>query len=152
MNDFPVPPIMPHLVCKGAAEAIAFYAEAFGATELMRLPGPDGRLVHAALSLNGGIVMLVDEFPEMCNVSPLTLKGTAVTLHLVVPNVDAFTARAVSAGAKVIMPVADQFWGDRYGLVEDPFGHRWSIATPGKPMTPDEIQAAMQAAMPGSCG
>lgn len=150
MTKQPVPPVnalSPHLVCRGAAEAIAFYKKAFDATELVRLPSPDGRLMHACVAINGGTVMLVDEFPEMCNASPQTLKGTPVSIHLVVKDADAVTAQAVSAGATVIMPVADMFWGDRYGVIEDPFGHRWSIATPQKAMTTDEILAAMRATM-----
>lgn len=137
--------LTPHLVCAGAAKAIDFYKKAFGALEMMRLPaGKDGRLAHASIEINGVCVMLVDEFPEMGNKAPTTLKGTPVTIHLMVDDVDAFTRRAVKAGAKVIMPVADMFWGDRYGVVEDPFGHRWSIATHVRDMTPKEIAAAMK--------
>jgi PhnB protein len=145
----PVNPLSPHLVCKGAADAIDFYKKAFDAVELVRLPSPDGRLMHACVAINGGTVMLVDEFPEMCNASPQTLKGTPVTIHLMVRDVDAVTAQAVTAGARVIMPVADMFWGDRYGVIEDPFGHRWSIATHQRDMTTDEIQAEMRATMGG---
>jgi uncharacterized glyoxalase superfamily protein PhnB len=134
--------LTPHLVCNGAAKAINFYKEAFGAVEMMRLPGPDGKIMHAALSINGGSVMLNDEYADMGNKSPTTLKGTPVTLHLTVADVDKAFAQAVSAGAKIVMPVADMFWGDRYGMVEDPFGHRWSIATPGRQMTPAEIMEA----------
>ena len=144
-------PLTPHLVCAGAAEAIGFYERAFGATELVRLPGPDGRLIHACISVNGSTVMLVDEFPEMGGRSPLTLRGTPVTLHLTVADVDAAVARAVAAGAKVVTPVADMFWGDRFGVVEDPFGHHWSIATPKREMTPEEVRAAATAAEP-HCG
>jgi uncharacterized glyoxalase superfamily protein PhnB len=140
--------LSPHLVCAGAADAIKFYKKAFGAVEMMRLPGRDGKLAHAAVAINGASVMLVDEFPEMCNTSPATLKGTPVTLHLVVDDVDAFTARAIKAGAKVIMPAADMFWGDRYGVIEDPFGHRWSIATHLRDMSVQEIRKAMRGAMP----
>jgi PhnB protein len=137
-------PLMPHLVCAGAAKAIAFYKKAFGGVEMVRLPGKDGRLIHAAVVINGACVMLVDEFPEMGAKAPTTLKGTPVTIHLMVDDVDAFTKRAVKAGAKVVMPVADMFWGDRYGIVEDPFGHRWSIATHQRDMTVKEIQEAMK--------
>jgi uncharacterized glyoxalase superfamily protein PhnB len=137
-------PLSPHLVCAGAAKAIDFYKKAFGAVEMMRLPGKDGRLIHASVQINGVPVMLVDEFPEMGNSAPTSLKGTPVTLHLNVGDVDAVTARAVKAGARVIMPVADMFWGDRYGVIEDPFGHRWSIATHQRDVTPKEIQAAMK--------
>lgn len=137
-------PLSPHLVCNGAAKAIAFYKKAFGATEMMRLPGKDGRLMHASVQINGASVMLVDEFPGMCNQSPTTLKGTPVTIHLIVDDVDAVAKRAVKAGAKVVMPVTDMFWGDRYGVIEDPFGHRWSIATHLRDMTVKEIKAAMK--------
>jgi len=137
-------PLSPHLVCAGAAKAIDFYKKAFGAEEMMRLPGKDGKLMHACVQINGAPVMLVDEFPGMCNKAPTTLKGTPVTMHLMVDDVDAFTRRAVKAGAKVIMPVADMFWGDRYGVIEDPFGHRWSIATHLRDMSAKEIQAAMR--------
>ena len=140
-----LPSVSPHLVCAGAAKAIDFYKKAFGAVEKMRLPGSDGRLMHGAMTINGANVMLVDEFPEMSSKSPTTLKGTPVTLHLYVDNVDRFTARAVKAGAKVVMPVADMFWGDRYGIIEDPFGHRWSIATHLRDMSAKEIQDAVKA-------
>ena len=122
--------VTPHLVCAGASAAIDFYKQAFDAAEIMRLPGPDGRLMHACLVINGSTVMLCDEYPEMGNTAPTTLHGTPVTIHLSVADVDAAADQAVAAGAKLIMPVADMFWGDRYGIVEDPFGHRWSLATP----------------------
>lgn len=140
--------LMPHLVCRDAAKAMEFYKAAFGAEEMMRLPGPDGRLLHASLRLCGAMVMLNDEYPEMGAVSPLGLGGTAVTLHLMVEDVDAVVAQAVKAGAEVIMPVADQFWGDRYGIVKDPYGHQWSVATPiWPPKSPAEMEAARDAAM-----
>jgi uncharacterized glyoxalase superfamily protein PhnB len=138
--------VTPHLVCAGAADAIEFYKRAFNATEMMRAPGPDGKLMHAAISIGDSTVMLVDEFPEWGSISPKALKGTPVTIHLAVENVDAVTERAVAAGAKVVMPVADMFWGDRYGVVEDPFGHRWSVATHIRDLSPDEIKQAMEAA------
>ena len=144
--------LMPHLVCAGAAKAIAFYKEAFGATEMMRLPGPDGRLMHACVVINGSPVMLADEFPEMGNTAPTTLKGTPVTIHLIVDDVDALASKAISAGATIVMPVSDQFWGDRYGIIADPFGHHWSIATPGKvPVSHEELQARA-ANMTFECG
>jgi uncharacterized glyoxalase superfamily protein PhnB len=138
--------VTPHLVCAGAADAIAFYEKAFGATEMIRLAGPDGKLMHACVSINGSSVMLADEFPAMGSTSPKTLKGTPVTIHLIVDDVDGFVARAVDAGAKVVVPVADQFWGDRYGVIEDPFGHHWSVATPKREMTVDEIREAARTA------
>ncbi|MBA3895552.1 MAG: VOC family protein [Sphingomonadaceae bacterium] len=140
--------VAPHLVCDGAADAIEFYKKAFGAEEMTRLPGPDGRLMHAALKLNGAIVMLVDENKTYGMLGPKALGGTPVTIHLNVPDVDAATERAVAAGAEVTMPVADMFWGDRYGQIKDPFGHSWSIATPlrAAPLTEAELQEAAKRA------
>jgi uncharacterized glyoxalase superfamily protein PhnB len=135
--------LTPHLVCAGAAKAIAFYKKAFGATETIRLPGKDGRLIHASVEINGAAVMLVDEMPEWGALSPKSLKGTPVTVHLYVDDVDAVFKRAVKSGATSIMAVADTFWGDRYGVIEDPFGHRWSIATHLRDMTAKEIQKAI---------
>lgn len=142
--------VTPHLTCDGAADAIEFYKKAFGAEEMMKLPGPDGRLMHAAIRVNGAMVFMVDTFPagEMHEAarSPKDFGGTPVTIHLMVDDADAVAAQAVNAGARIIMPVADQFWGDRYGIIEDPFGHRWSIATPvWPPRTPEEMSAAMPA-------
>jgi PhnB protein len=134
--------ITPHLVCAGAADAIEFYKVAFGAIEMMRLPGPHGKLIHASLRIGDSAVMLVDENPEWGIVGPKSLKGSPVTIHLYVEDVDATFDRAVAAGAKVTMPVEDMFWGDRYGKLEDPFGHHWSLATHIRDMTPDEIQQA----------
>ena len=130
--------VVPHLVVKGAVEALAFYAEALGARELIRMPTPDGRLMHASIEIGGGVVMLCDEFPEHCETSkgPLTLGGTPVVLHLNVDDVDASYARAVAAGATAAMPPTDMFWGDRYGQFVDPFGHRWSVSTPSKAGAP----------------
>jgi PhnB protein len=134
--------VTPHLVCAGAADAIEFYKKAFGAVEMMRLPGPQGKLMHASVRIGDSIVMLVDEFSEHGSVGPKALKGSPVTIHLNVPDVDATVADAVDAGAKVTMPVADMFWGDRYGQLEDPFGHRWSVATHIRDMSPEEIKNA----------
>jgi PhnB protein len=139
--------LSPHLVCAGGADAIDFYIKAFGATEMIRLRGPDGKLVHASVSINGSSVLLVDEMLDHGIKSPKTLGGTPVTIHLVVADVDAFVERAVAAGATVTMPVEDAFWGDRYGVLEDPFGHSWSVATPIREMSADEIQAAAVEAM-----
>jgi uncharacterized glyoxalase superfamily protein PhnB len=137
--------LIPHLVCAGASDAIAFYKKAFGAVELSRLPGAGGKLMHAAMRIGDSVFMLNDEFPEMCAQGPKTLKGTPVTIHFYVEDVDAAAKRAVDAGAKVIMAVADMFWGDRYGVFEDPFGHRWSIATHQRDVSTEEMQQAMQA-------
>jgi len=136
--------VTPHLVCAGASDAIAFYTRAFGAVETARLPGPNGKLMHAAIRIGDSTVMLVDEMPEWNSVGPRALKGTPVTIHLYVEDVDAVVARAVAAGATVIMPVADMFWGDRYGVLEDPFGHKWSVATHMRDATPTEMQEAMR--------
>jgi PhnB protein len=140
--------ITPHLVCAGAADAIDFYKKAFGAVETMRLPGKNGKLMHAAIKIGNAEVMLVDEAPEWGSYSPTTLCGTPVTMHLYVADVDAFVERAVKEGALLCVPVADMFWGDRYGMIEDPFGHRWSIATHLRDMTVHEIEEAMKTFMP----
>jgi len=136
--------ITPHLVCAGAAAAIEFYKKAFSAEEVMRLPGPDGKLMHAMIRIGGDAIMLVDEMPEWGALGPKALKGSPVTIHVFVADVDAFVARAVAAGAKITMPVADMFWGDRYGKLEDPFGHHWSVATHLRDVTPEEIGEAMR--------
>ena len=136
--------VTPHLVCAGAAEAIAFYERAFGAEEIMRLPGPGGLLAHAAVRIGDSTIMLMDEFPDWDAIGPTTMGGTPVTLHLSVPDVDRAFERAVEAGAKARMAPADMFWGDRYGVVEDPFGHRWSLATHLRDVSPEEMAQAMQ--------
>ena len=135
--------ITPHLVCAGAAQAIEFYVRAFAAVEQLRLPGPGGKLMHASVRIGDSIVMLVDENREWGALGPLSLNGTSVTIHLQVADVDAVFAQAVAAGATVVMPVADMFWGDRYGIVKDPFGHQWSVATHQRDLTPQQIQEAM---------
>lgn len=140
--------VTPHLVCAGAAAAIEFYKKAFGATEMARLPGPEGKLMHAMIKIGDSFVMLVDEMPDWGSLGPLARKGTSVTLHLYVEDANRFFQQAVAAGAKVIMPLEDMFWGDRYGIVEDPFGHHWSIATHIRDMSADEIKQAMMQ----SCG
>ncbi len=136
--------VTPHLVCAGAADAIEFYKKAFGAADEARLPGPDGKLMHALIRIGGAAIMLVDESPDWGMLGPKALKGSPVTIHLYVPDVDAFVERAVNAGAKLTMPVADMFWGDRYGTLEDPFGHRWSVATPQREVSMDEAAQAMR--------
>jgi len=145
------PTLTPHIVCAGAADAIEFYKKAFGAEELMRLPGPDGKLMHGAIAIDGAMLMLMDEMKEVGALSPLSLGGSAVTLHLNVPDADAAIAKAEAAGATVTMPAADMFWGDRYGQVKDPFGHSWSIAHPLRDtvMSEGELRAAAQDAMCG---
>lgn len=139
--------ITPHLICAGASDAIEFYKKAFGAEEMMRMPGPDGRLMHASVRIGDSMVMLVDEMPEWGALGPKALKGSPVTIHLMVDNVDEVYAHAVAAGATAKMPVADMFWGDRYGKLIDPFGHEWSIATHVRDLTPEEIMAAGREAM-----
>ncbi|HZZ95071.1 MAG TPA: VOC family protein [Usitatibacter sp.] len=135
--------VTPHLVCDGAAEAIEFYKKAFGAIEVTRMPAPDGKIMHAQIRIGDSALMLAEEMPGCASLGPRTLKGTPVTLHLYVNDCDAFVARAEKAGAKVVMPVADQFWGDRYGLVQDPWGHQWSVATHVRDVGPDEMREAM---------
>jgi PhnB protein len=143
--------VTPHLVCAGAAEAIEFYKKAFGATEILRMPGPGGKLMHAQVMIGDSAVMLVDEMPEWGALGPKSLKGSPVTIHLYVEDADAFAKRAIDAGAIVKMPVDDTFWGDRYGVLEDPFGHNWSVATHVRDMTPEEMAAEMQKMNPQDC-
>ena len=135
--------ITPYLGIQKAAEAIDFYKRAFDAVELGRMPGPDGKLMHAMVKIGDSTLMLVDEFPQYGSVGPKALKGSPVTIHLYVKDADATVKQAESAGAKVTMPVADMFWGDRYGRLEDPFGHQWSVATHTRDVTPEEMKQAM---------
>ena len=141
---------IPHLIVDGATRAIEFYKEAYGAVELMRSPAPDGqRLMHAALKIGDSVIYLCDDFPEMCDGksrNPLALGACSTTVHHYVEDCDAVIAQAEKAGAKVDMPPQDMFWGDRYGLVTDPFGHHWSFATHKKDMTPEEIAEAARSA------
>jgi PhnB protein len=140
--------LIPHLVCSPCSEAIAFYKKAFGAEEIHRIPAPDGRrIMHAAIRIGKSFVFLVDDFPEFCggqSSSAIALRGTPVTIHHYVENCDAAIKRAQDAGATVSMPAADMFWGDRYGVVTDPFGHKWSFATHVKELAPGEMQAAIK--------
>jgi uncharacterized glyoxalase superfamily protein PhnB len=145
--------LIPHLVIDGCSDALAFYQKAFGAEEMCRVPAPDGkRLLHAAMQFGGSTVFLADDFPEHCGgkaSAPTALKGTPVTLHQYVKDVDAAVKRAADAGATVVMPPADMFWGDRYGVVKDPFGHTWAFATHIKDVTPEEATKEMLAACSG---
>ena len=135
--------VTPHLVCNGASKAIEFYKKAFGAVEMFRMPTPDSKkLLHAEIRVGDSVVMLVDEFPEWEKLGPTALKGSPITLLLYVEDVNSFVNRAVKAGAKVTMPVADMFWGDRYGTLEDPFGYKWSVATHIRDVTPEEMERA----------
>lgn len=136
--------VTPHLVCAGAADAIEFYKRAFGAVEMARIPGPGGKLIHAMIRIGDSPIMLVDEFPEYGSVGPKALKGSPVTIHLYVDDVDAFVKRATDAGVKIKMPLADMFWGDRYCQFEDPFGHQWSAATHIRDVPMEEMQEAMR--------
>ena len=138
--------VTPYLIVKGAAAALDFYKQAFGATELFRMPGPDGRIGHAEIKIGDSPIMLADEFPEIDARSPKSLGGTPVGILLYVPNVDALTAQAIAAGAKVLKPLQDQFYGDRSATVEDPFGHKWTIATHTEDLTPEEMQKRAAAA------
>lgn len=136
--------VTPHLVCAGAADAIEFYKKAFNATEVGRIAGPQGKLIHAMIRIGDSAVMLVDEFPDWCSLGPKSLKGSPVTIHLYVEDVDAFVKRAVAAGARITMPIDDMFWGDRYGKLEDPFGHHWSVAAHIRDVSPEEMRQAAQ--------
>lgn len=136
--------ITPHLVCAGAADAIEFYKKAFGAVEEARMPGPNGKIMHALIRIGGSAVMLVDEMPEWGSFGPKSLKGSPVTIHIYTEDADALADRAVKAGAKVTMPVNDAFWGDRYGKLEDPFGHHWSVATHVRDVTMEDAMEAMK--------
>ena len=142
--------LIPHLVCSPCSEAIEFYKKAFGAEEVSRAPAPDGRrIMHAQIRLGKSYVFLVDDFPEYCggkSSTPKALSGTPVTIHHYVENCDAAIKRAQDAGATVTMPAADMFWGDRYGVITDPYGHKWSFATHQKDLTPDQMQAGMKEA------
>ena len=142
--------LTPHIVVKGAAKAIDFYKKAFGAEELGRHAMPDGSIMHALIRIGDSMVMLNDEFPQMGAKGPATIGGTPVTLNLYVQDADKTWAQAVAAGATVKMPLADMFWGDRYGIVADPFGHQWSIATHKQDLTPQQIMEASKAAMAGT--
>jgi PhnB protein len=142
------PAVSPMLTVSDGAAAIDFYVKAFNAEELGRVPGPDGkRLFHAALRINGALVMLNDDFPEMNDgksVTPEALGGSPVTVHLTVTDVDAKFQQAIDAGATVVMPLDDMFWGDRYGELRDPFGHLWSMGQPIREVSQDEIYEAIK--------
>jgi PhnB protein len=137
--------VTPHLICAGAADAIEFYKKAFGAKENGRLLTPEGKVMHAQIKIGDSVIMLVDEMPQCGARGPKAFGGTPVTLHLYVNDVDAVFAQAVKAGAKPKMPVTDMFWGDRYGVIEDPFGHNWSIATHKRELTSEQIQEGAKA-------
>jgi PhnB protein len=139
--------VTPYLILNAAGDAIAFYKRALGADEVLRMDDPSGKIHHAEIGIGGSRIMLADEHPEIQALSPKTIGGSPVSIHLYVENVDAAVERAVAAGAKLIRPVADQFYGDRVGGIEDPFGYRLFIATHKEDLTMDEIRrrAAAQA-------
>ena len=138
--------LTPYLIVRGANDAIDFYKRAYGAEEIVRMHGPDGKSVaHAELKIDDSLFMLADEFPTMGTKGPQTLGGSPVGIFMYVQDVDSSFQRALKAGATEQMPVKDMFWGDRYGKLRDPFGHEWSLATHKKDMTPEEIRKAAQA-------
>ena len=137
------PRVTPYLHVDGAKAAIDFYTTVLGAEERMRMPGPDGRIGHAELAIGDSMIMLADEFPDMGVVGPRTVGGTPVTIHVYVEDVDSVFDQAVKAGAKAVRPVEDKFYGDRGGEFEDPFGHRWSIASHIEDLTPEEMEKRM---------
>jgi PhnB protein len=130
----------PYLILNAASEAIAFYKKALGAAEVMRMGEPSGKIHHAEISIGDSRIMLADEHPDIQALSPKTIRGSPVSIHLYVEDVDAAVERAVAAGGKLIRPVADQFYGDRVGGIEDPFGYRWFIATHKEDLTMEEIR------------
>jgi uncharacterized glyoxalase superfamily protein PhnB len=136
--------ITPSLVVRRAADAIEFYKKAFGAQEIMRMPGPGGKIIHAELKIGDSIIMLNDEM-DMGGKSPEAYGGSSVGFYVYVENVDAAWKRAVDVGASVVMPLADMFWGDRCGRVDDPFGHGWTLAQHVKDLTPEEIRKGQEA-------
>jgi len=151
MSVKPVPDgfhtLTPYLTVRDAVRAIEFYKAAFGATERGVMKGPDGKVMHAELKIGDSIIMLGEESPQYGALSPQSIGGSPMGLHIYIDGVDAAFDRAVKAGAEVEAPVMDQFWGDRYGKLKDPFGHKWSIGTHVKDMSVDEMKAAMDDAM-----
>jgi PhnB protein len=152
-NVKPVPDgyhtVAPYLFIKGAGDAIEFYKKAFGARDLGRMTQPDGKVAHAEIQIGGSRIMLSDEHPPMGAVGPASLGGSPVMLHLYVDDVDALFAQAVAAGATVVRPLTDEFYGDRAGGLKDPFGHLWHLATHKEDLTPEEIGRRAAKAMGG---
>ncbi|TLZ11231.1 MAG: VOC family protein [Gammaproteobacteria bacterium] len=140
----------PYLILKGAAEAIEFYKRAFGATELLRMADPNGRVGHAEIRIGDSVIMLADEHPEMGHRGPRSLGGSSVSIMLYLPDVDAVFERALKAGARAQRPVQNQFYGDRSGTLEDPFGHVWTIATHVEDVPPEELKRRAEAVMKSS--
>ena len=141
------PQVIPYLIVDGAGAAIDFYNSVLGATERMRMPGPEGRVGHAELELGDSVIMLADEFPDMGARGPKAVGGTPVSVLVYVEDVDAVFNRALQAGAKELRPLEDRFYGDRTGEFEDPFGHRWSVATHVEDVPPDEMEKRAAEAM-----
>jgi uncharacterized glyoxalase superfamily protein PhnB len=139
--------VTPHLVVRDAAQAIEFYKKAFGAKETVRMPGPGGKIMHAEIKIGDSHLFLADEMPEWGSKSPLTLGGTGTTISLYVEDADAVYNQALAAGAQIKMPLADQFWGDRYGKLLDPYGHEWGVATHLEDLSPGEMKKRQEAAM-----
>jgi len=148
MSAKPIPDgyhtLTPYMTVRDAARAIEFYKQAFGAVEKGVMKGPDGKIMHAELRIGDSIVMLADEFPEFQSLSPQSIGGSGMGLHIYIEDVDSAFDRAVKAGATVEMPVADMFWGDRYGKLRDPFGHKWSIGTHKADLSMEEIEKAQE--------
>ena len=140
--------VTPYLIIDGAAKAIDFYKKAFGATEMVRMPGPDGKIGHAEIKIGDSPVMMADEHPQMGHKSPKALGSTPVSIVLYVEDADKVFNQAVSAGAKSLRPMADQFYGDRMGTLEDPFGHVWSIGTHVEDVSPEEMKRRMAELQP----
>ena len=151
MNAIPegYPRVTPYLYVDGASDAIAYYCDVLGATERMRMPGPDGRIGHAEVQIGDSVVMLADEYPDMGVRGPRAIGGTPVALHVYVADVDRVFERALEAGGKELHPVEDKFYGDRSGMFEDPFGHHWSVASHIEDVPPDEMAERAGRAMGG---
>jgi PhnB protein len=139
--------VTPYLIIKGAAQAIDYYKQVFGATEVMRMADPSGRIGHAELKIGDSHIMLADEFPEMNHRAPLSDGSSPVSILLYVEDVDSIVERAVAAGAKILKPVQDQFYGDRSGFIQDPFGHLWGVATHKEDVAPQELEERAKKAM-----
>ena len=142
--------VTPYLIIKGAADAIEYYKKSFGATELFRMPTPDGKIGHAEIKIGDSPIMLADEHPDLGHVGPQTLGGTSVGIMIYVDDVDAMFKRAISGGGQEIKALQDQFYGDRSGTLKDPFGHMWTVATHVEDVAPEEMEKRMAAAHGGS--
>lgn len=136
--------VTPSIVLSNSKEAIEFYKKAFGAREIYQMPTPDGKIMHAMIQIGDSFIMMADEFPEMGTRSPKTVGGTSTTIHLYVEDADNVYNQAVQAGAKPTMPMMDAFWGDRFGTIQDPFGHSWAISTHQKDVSPEEMRKAAE--------